>query len=211
MEPSASPPTPSPSERRIPGWKLVAVLVVVGILVLVPALFLRFTPRYGPPMLLLTATDAMRAIPGSPPVRADLGPHCSPVAWEAPTRDLTATTEIDLAGAVGLLLLRFEPIPEEFLNEAGAVGGDYVRAKLAGDDSALALTSPVDDRVLETFVFSGQNVTTGGSTYGPGDSWALSFAYDVTTPGGTVRIEETLTFTNQGTMRPRIIVPGACM
>jgi hypothetical protein len=204
-------PSPAPPERRIPGWKLVLVLVVVGVLVLIPALFFQFSSRFGPPILLIRITDAMRAIPGNGSVAADLGPHCSPIQWDASTRDLTATTEIDLTNAVGLLLHRFAPIPENFTNAAGAAGGDYVRTTLAVDGSAWTLTSPVDDQVLATFVLAGENVTVGGSTYGPGDSWPLSFAYDVTTPLGTYRIEESLALTNEGIVRPRIVVPGACM
>jgi len=204
-------PTPTPPERRIPGWKLVLVLVLVGVLVLIPALFFQFSPRFGPPLLLIRITDAMRATPANATVIADLGPHCSPVEWDSPTRDLTATSEIDLTNAVGLLLQRFEPIPENFLNPAGAAGGDYLRTTLAGDGSAWTLTSPVDGRVLATLVLSGENVTVGGSTYGPGDSWPLSFAYNATTPGGTVRIEESFALRNEGIVRPRIVVPGACM
>lgn len=204
-------PTPSPPERRIPGWKVVLLLVIIGVLVLIPALFFQFSSRFGPPVLFLRVTDAMRATPGNATVTADLGPHCSPVEWDAATRSLTATTEIDLSRAVGLVLQRFEPIPESFLNQAGAGGGDYLRTTLGVDGSAWTLTSPVDNGVLATFVLSGENVTVGGSTYGPGDSWPLSFTYNVTIPdGGTVRIEESLALTNEGVVRPRIVVPGAC-
>jgi hypothetical protein len=82
---------------------------------------------------------------------------------------------------------------------------------LAVDGSLWTLTSPVDDRVLATFLLSGENVTLDGSTYGPGESWPLAFDYNVTTPGGMFRIEEFLTLTNEGIARPRIVLPGACM
>jgi len=205
-------PTPSPPERRIPGWKLVLVLVIIGVLVLIPALFFQFSPRFGPPLLLIRITDAMRATPGNGSVAADLGPHCSPIHWDATTRELTATSEVDLANVGGLLLQRLELLTENFVTPAlSAGGGDLIRSTLAVDGSSWILTSPVDDRVHATFVLSGENVTVDGSTYGPGDSWPLSFAYNVTTPGGTVRIEESLALTNEGIVRPRIVVPGACM
>lgn len=203
-------PTPSPPERRIPGWKLVLVLVVIGVLVLIPALFLQFT-RFGPPLLLIRITDGIRATPGNGTVAADLGPHCSPILWDASTRELTATTEVNLANVAGLLLQRLDLLSQNFFTTpALAAGGDLIRSTLAVDGSAWTLTSPVDDRVLATFVLSGENVTVNGSSYGPGDSWPLSFAYNVTTPGGTFRIEESLTLTNEGIVRPRIVLPGAC-
>ena len=204
-------PTPSPPERRIPGWKLVLVLVVVGVLVLIPALFFQFSSRFGPPLLLIRITDAIRATPGNGTVPADLGPHCSPILWDPATRSLTATTEVDFANVVGLLLQRLDLLSENIQTRALSGGGDLIRSTLAVDGSVWTLTSPVDDRVLATFVLSGENVTVGGSTYGPGDSWPLSFAYDATTSGGTFRIEESLTLTNEGIARPRIVVPGACM
>jgi hypothetical protein len=204
-------PTPSPPERRIPGWKLVLILVIIGVLVLIPALFFQFSPRFGPPLLLIRITDAIRAIPGNGSVAADLGPHCSPIRWDASTRELTATSEVNLANVGGLLLQRLELLSENFVTPALSAGGDLTRSTLAVDGSAWTLTSPVDDRVLATFFLSGENVTVGGSTYGPGDSWPLAFAYNVTTPLGTYRIEESLALTNEGIVRPRIVVPGACM
>jgi hypothetical protein len=92
-----------------------------------------------------------------------------------------------------------------------SAGGDLIRSTLAVDGSLWTLTSPVDDRVLATFLLSGENVTLDGSTYGPGESWPLAFDYNVTTPGGMFRIEEFLTLTNEGIARPRIVLPGACM
>ena len=204
-------PTPSPPERRIPGWKLVLVLVVVSVLVLIPALFFQFSSRFGPPLLLIRITDAIRATPQNGTVQADLGPHCSPLLWEATTRSLTATTEVDLANAVGLLLQHIDRRSDNIVAAGFVAPGDFIRLTLAVDGSSWTLTSPVDDRVLATFVLSGENVTVGGSTYGPGDSWPLAFAYNVTTPLGTYRIEEALSLTNEGTVRPRIVVPGACM
>jgi hypothetical protein len=198
-------PTPPP-DRRIPGWKLVLVLVIIGIIVLIPALFFQFSPRFGPPLLLIRITDAIRATPENASVSADLGPHCSPIWWDAPTRSLTATSEVRLAGAEGLFLQRFEQLSENIASE----GGDLVRSTLAVNGSTWTFTSPVDSRALATFVRSGENLTVGGTTYGPGDSWPLSFAYNVTTPGGNVRIEESLTFTNEGVVRPRIVLPSAC-
>ena len=204
-------PIPSPPERRIPGWKLVLSLVIIGVLVLIPALFFQFSPRFGPPLLLIRITDAIRATPGNGSVAADLGPHCSPIHWDASTRELTATSEVDLANVGGLLLQRLELLSENFVTPASSAGGDLIRSTLAVDGSSWTLTSLVDDRVLATLVLAGENVTVGGSTYGPGDSWPLAFAYNVTTPLGTYRIEESLALTNEGIVRPRIVVPGACM
>jgi len=204
-------PTPSPPEHRIPGWKLVLVLVIIGIVVLIPALFFQFSPRFGPPLLLIRITDAIRATPENVGVTADLGPHCSPMMWDPPTRELTATSEVDLANVGGLLFQRLELLSENFFTPESSTGGDLIRSTLAVDGSAWSLTSPVDGRVLATFLRSGENVTVGGFTYGPGDSWPLAFAYNVTTPSGTVRIEESLSLTNEGIVRPRIVVPGACM
>jgi hypothetical protein len=203
-------PTPPP-DRRIPGWKLVLVLVVVGLVVLIPGLFFQFSPRFGPPLLLIHITDAIRAVPGNGTVAADLGPHCSPILWDPNTRSLTATSEIDLANVVGLLLQRLDLLSDNILTRELSAGGDFFRSTLAVDGSAWTLTSPVDDHALATFVVSGENVTVDGSTYGPGDSWPLAFAYNVTTAHGTYWIEESLTLTNEGIVRPRIVVPGACM
>lgn len=198
------PPQP---DRRIPGWKVVLVLVIIGVVVLVPAFFLRFPPRFGPPLLFLHVTEEIRATPESANVSANLGPHCTPVTWDPSTRSLTATSEVVLTNVVGLLLQRFEVRSENIRSD----GGDYIRPNLAADGSTWTLTSPVDDRVLVTFTLAGENVTIDGSTYGPQDSWPLSFTYDVVTPGGTVQIQETLTVTNEGILRPRIVLPGACM
>ncbi len=187
------------------------MLVIIGIVVLIPALFFQFSPRFGPPLLLIRITDAIRATPENVGVTADLGPHCSPMMWDPSTRELTATSEVDLANVGGLLLQRLELLSENFFTPEFAAGGDLIRSTLAVDGTSWTLTSPVDDRILTTFVLSGENVTVGGSTYGPGDTWPLSYDYNVTTPLGTYRIEESLSLTNEGIVRPRIVVPGACM
>src|SRR3972149_5441467 len=88
----------------------------------------------------------------------------------ASTRELTATSEIDLANVAGMLLQRLELLSENFVTPALSAGGDLTRSTLAVDGSPWTLTSLVDDRVLATFFLSGENVTVGGATYGPGGS-----------------------------------------
>ncbi len=50
----------------------------------------------------------------------------------------------------------------------------------------------------------------GNVTYRPGETWTTQFAYDVSTPLGTVRITEDVTFRNIGIVTPRIVPVQLC-
>lgn len=195
-----------PPERRVPGYVLVVVLVVVGLLVAVPVVLLRPTPRFGPPVLLILAEDAISASPAGTSLEADFGPHCSPWRWDADRAHLTVAANVPLGGVDGIVLQRFAPGTPNFVS----TGGDLLRTNVHLNGTAWRLTSPIDDHELLPLERSGDRVTVGNATYGPGESWTVRFAYDVATPQGTVRVTEDIAFRNVGVVETRIVPVEAC-
>lgn len=194
------------AEKRVPGWVLVVVLLVVGLVVAVPVVLLRPTPRFGPPVFLILTEDAISSSPAGAALEADFGPHCSPWRWDEPRGHLTVAANIALGGVDGLVLQHFAPGTPNFVS----TGGDFLRSSVHLNGTVWRLTSPIDNRHLLTLEPSGDRVTVGNATYGPGESWTMRFAYDVDTPQGTVRITEDVTFRNLGVVESRIVPVAAC-
>ncbi len=165
----------------------------------------RPTARLGPPVLLITATDAIRADPSNVTLDADFGPHCSKVRWDE-RRRLTVETDLDLTNATGLVLQRFDPETVNFRTD----GGDEIRTTVFTSDTAWRLLSPIVNGTYLSLTRQGENVTFSGSTYGPGEGWTFVHSYRASTPGGPLWVTETIRFQNEGIVRPHIVPPAAC-
>lgn len=196
-------------ERRLPGYVLVLVLIVAGLLATIPIFLFRPTFPTGSSILLIVATDIIAATPETQEVPAALGPLCSDFVWDHGRRVLTVESDADMAGVEGLLLLHYGRATSNLLWEGG--GGDpVVRPIIRASGAAWRLTSPVDGRALTTFFVAGGTVFVENESYGPGDAWSLHFAYDVTVSGVRVHITEDIAFLNEGVVVPRVIPSQPC-
>jgi hypothetical protein len=186
----------------------VGVLVLILVAVLVGAFVIYWRPSEprGPPVLVIRATDTVRATPSTVLVAANLGPHCARSFWNEAEHTLSVHADVDLATAEGLL-------HEEFVRATDNLawgGGDATNTTVFRTASGLRFVSAADNRTLETFTILDTNVTANGTTYGPGTSWTAHFEYDVATPGGTARVVEDIVFRNEGILRPHIVPVAAC-
>lgn len=204
---------PRPSRRSLPGWVFVILFVavlsfVVLFVVVVPTFVLRPGPRLGPPVLLIRATTTIGGEPTNISVPADFGPHCSKFRWDEVRRILTVEADVDLGGAEGFVLERFNvTTPGVFMYN----GGDRLRTTVSANGTAWRLTSPVDSRTLAELVRQGDNVTFGGVTYRSGDVWSLQLQYEVPTEAGVLTVTERIAFHNEGVVRPHIIPTQLCL
>lgn len=192
--------------KRVPGYAVVIVLVLVAILVGVFVVYWRPTVARGPPVLVIRAEDTIGASPANTQVPATFGPHCAKSFWNAAERILSVEADVDLAGGSGILHQHYTRTTENLAGD----GGDYTNTTVYLDPPGWRIASPVDNRTLETFAISGANVTANGTTYGPGESWTMHFEYDVTTPGGIAQVVEDIVFQNEGILRPHIVPVAAC-
>jgi len=190
----------------VPGSLLVVALVIVGLVVAGLVVVLRPQSVLGPPLLLVTAEDAITAAPDSTTVPGNFGPHCTPFRWLDRQSALSVEADQDLSGVEGLLLQHY-PLPPTNIQWDG---GDAIRPQILVPGRAWEVSSPIDGRVLAAFVRDGANVTVGGTTYGPGATWTMLFEYTVSAPGGVVDIVEDITFRNRGIVATHLVPPRAC-
>ncbi len=200
-------PSVANEERRVPGYVFVLALILTGVLVAIAVVVLRPTMPLGPPVLLIRATDTIRASPDSTAVPADFGPKCSKWSWNDRRGVLAVESDVNLAAVEGVVFQQFVLASQGFAYNAS----EFVRPVLKLSGSGWILTSPVDQRSLAPLVQSGENVTINGQTYGPGATWTMQFSYDVITARGTVRILEEITFRNEGILRPHLVPTQMCV
>ncbi len=197
-----------PTERRIPGYVIVLVFVLIGALATASVLLVRPGPVAGPPVLLLRAEDSITATPANASsVPADFGPHCTAFEWNPRTGALAVQSDVDLTGARGVVLQHFTPVSSNF----ASLGGDGTRGTLYRSTTGWTLASPIDGHTLTVFGVANATVTAEGTAYPAGSSWTMTFEYDATTPAGIVHVVEVITFTNQGTVPTHFVPPAACM
>ncbi len=200
-------PPAEAAPRRHRGIVAVLIVVLAGALAIVPVFFLRPPVAPGPDIVLVIVTDNITASPATTPVNASFGPFCTQFAWNPGTRILAVQADLSLSGVEGIAVVHYV---EDSPNFASA-GGDRVSPAILLRGGMWMIESPVDGHTLATLVPSGGNVTVGGTTYVPGASWSMHFAYDATTPHGTVHLTEDLSLENLGTVSTRTVPVESCI